>query len=368
MSERPREGKQNSEDFAKKESLPQKIVEKRISIFDSLKKSKLIRPLVLALALTAGGGPLIGRAQKEFLHSQERSARTEYWRKSGENLRERVEKMIIKAQQKENEENEEIEKDFELREQKMVQIREIFGDHAFLGYRAKEGREGVAVGNFKFQYAGGEIQISAEHMREAVMAGFPRRWAGEIKTIAQVGEIKKANVQYGLRGDWNTLATTTKNLIAEEDITFYKDSESNPRDFFYILSHEIGHANDWGSDNEMNFSERFDLLLAMRERLRSEDRHISDYVENIKNEDKQKELYLKASEYWAEICAAYFSDPANLNYKDFALVDAKVKKYDPEFDGKKWHQAKANLGAEMQNQSRIKQIKNSINEKEYEVY
>ncbi len=356
MFEEPTKEKQETESLAKKEVLPQKsrATEKSSGIFDSLKKSKLIRPLVLALALAAGGGPLVGKARDRFFEIKDQSARIEHLNKSIAIHDKNIER---------------IRRESDILVQKIRQAQEIFGHRAAFGFNSEEEiKEKMAVGYFKLRYDNEPVQISGEHLYEAVKIGFPQQWVEkEIKTIKQVEEVKRVGSHYGLKGNWKTVATTTRKLFLREDITFYKDSETNLEEFLHTLSHEIGHANDWESDNEMDATERVDLLLAIRERLQSKDRYVSDYVESIENKDKQEELYLKAVEYWAEICAAYFSDPENLNYKDFVLVNNTIKKHEPDYDSSKWQEAKAKLYTEMQNQSRISQIKKSMDD-DYERY
>jgi hypothetical protein len=104
-----------------------------------------------------------------------------------------------------------------------------------------------------------------------------------------------------------------------------------------ISSHELGHANDWENDKEINISERVMLLKAIWERLNSEDKLITREAKlgNIEYYESKKDNYKKAQEYWAELCKEYFSFPSLLKKdhpKDFEIVDNFMKKQDPNFN------------------------------------
>lgn len=181
--------------------------------------------------------------------------------------------------------------------------------------------------------------ISAEVLEAIAVQTYPEGWVeGEITSISQdlINRGSEGMNNYGLTG-WSTIASCIQEsrVGGKSQIIFYKDSAKNTlyENINEALSHEIAHANDWEADNELSFEERLNLLLAIADRVRSEDRYLSTYVESINNEDKQKELYLKCTEYWAEICSRYFGDSAdNLNYKDVQIIEGMVKKEDPDFD------------------------------------
>ncbi len=128
------------------------------------------------------------------------------------------------------------------------------------------------------------------------------------------------------------IAQCTPYLSSENVITLFQPSvRMEMNELLETLAHEIGHANDWDSDNSLSAEDRFDLLLAVSNRVRSKDRFMSSYVESINNDDNKIELYNKCVEYWAEIYSAYILRPSMLNYEDFKIVDALVKKADPDF-------------------------------------
>ena len=103
-----------------------------------------------------------------------------------------------------------------------------------------------------------------------------------------------------------------------------------------VIFHEISHCNDWVRDSEMGLIERLRMLKLITERINSEDRFISDYVEAIDSPNGKKQTqYIKATEYWAEICEEYFAAPEAFkieNPVDFKIVDDFIKKQSPGFD------------------------------------
>jgi len=213
-------------------------------------------------------------------------------------------------------------------------------------YPESEGRgSNVEVSDVK--YLGGELK--GESLRKIAQETFPKNWVkGEVSQITQEGEPDFNMDEYGLREGWVTLATCGKDDVdnsRKSKIEFYQVSNEQSRQelFGRVLAHEFAHANDWERDNEMSTTERADLILAIAKRLESEDRYKSDYVESINNSDKQKERYYKATEYWAEICSAYFNNPDSLNVQDWFLVHENVKKSDPSFDARQKKEQRVNL-------------------------
>jgi|SRR3989344_3359450 len=177
-----------------------------------------------------------------------------------------------------------------------------------------------------------KVELDTLFLREVLRKTFPRNWfEGEI-SIIRFKDTKEFDPDYGIFGGESWADFNRGNNV----ITFYAPARSktvhvNIND---CLAHELGHVNDWESDKETSFAEKVKLLLDVTNRLNEEDRYNSPYVELIKNEDEKRERYLKATEYWAEICGAYFSLPEYMNYKDFKLVDDWVQKQDSDFNVK----------------------------------
>lgn len=178
-----------------------------------------------------------------------------------------------------------------------------------------------------------EQRISAGQLRE-LLNYYPRGWVDtEIASITQSDLPDSLAEEYGIEGE-SAATCSTEVGETKSRIDFHRASQEE--NLYWVLTnylpHEIGHANDWSTDEEMSVGERMDLLLAIADRLVSDDRYQSAYVEEINNPDKQQEFYLKATEYWAEICAQYFDLPEAMNIKDFALVDRVVRRGDPQYD------------------------------------
>ncbi|MFH1236475.1 MAG: hypothetical protein V1685_06100, partial [Parcubacteria group bacterium] len=103
-------------------------------------------------------------------------------------------------------------------------------------------------------------------------------------------------------------------------------------------------------DNNLTVDQRLTLFAEVTRRF-TEGRNLyqSEYVESINNPDAIENLNIKVSEYWAEICAAYFTEPEKMksnNPEDFALVDRWVKLQDPGYDTVVQAEARQRLSAE----------------------
>lgn len=193
-----------------------------------------------------------------------------------------------------------------------------------------------------------EQTLDRDKMGEIVTQTFPKNWVNnKIARVAQekIGHMEQTNAKYGLAKGWYTVAENRQAASSEKDgnkrdIVFNTPGANKKGLNIYemvteILPHEIAHSNDWDRDDKMSLEERMKLLLSVGERLQAPDRYMSQYVESINASgklDKQAENYQKATEYWAEICAQYFSHPARLSIRDFQLVDSRVRKTDQNFD------------------------------------
>lgn len=178
-----------------------------------------------------------------------------------------------------------------------------------------------------------DVRISREQLGVYVNGTFPRGWvSNEVASIEQTDVRVPSDERYGIVG--GEAAAACRRGQDRDTIVFYGGSKTEYMGSVLrgTLPHELGHANDWESDAEMSGEERLDLLVAVGERLGSEDRYRSAYVEKINNPDEKRELYTKAVEYWAEICSQYFRNPEAMDVKDFQLVDARVRKVDPDYD------------------------------------
>ncbi len=101
-----------------------------------------------------------------------------------------------------------------------------------------------------------------------------------------------------------------------------------------LIAHELAHLNDWDTNKLLTLEERLELLNKILERLNSEDRYQSSYVESITNDNKQYEKYSKAQEYYAEIMEVYFSvnGPISLPEADRAIAREVIYKLNPQYN------------------------------------
>jgi hypothetical protein len=101
------------------------------------------------------------------------------------------------------------------------------------------------------------------------------------------------------------------------------------------FSHEIGHANDWEHEGRTDFKHRVEFLYEVSNSCFTEGAYRDEYIDFIKNKDKNKENYYKTAEYWATICDHYFTVPGMfraLNPREFEMVDKYVKMEDPNYN------------------------------------
>lgn len=195
--------------------------------------------------------------------------------------------------------------------------------------------------------------IEGSRLMDIVDRTFPKNWVrGEIRSITQSDQNRPMASRYGIKGV--EAAHAGKGEVVFGAVSRHYLAETIFED---VLPHELGHENDWISDKDMSAEERADLLLKVTARLSAADRYHSDYVEEINNpEDPQRELYDKAKEYWAEIVSQYFRDYNVLSVEDFALVDAVVMKNDPGFRVDKAKQDRQSMLDTIRRQGKIAQL------------
>ena len=109
----------------------------------------------------------------------------------------------------------------------------------------------------------------------------------------------------------------------------------------HTFAHEAAHANDWETKQGLNILERTQFLQKVTNRMSSDTAYSaqsladgSDYWRSY-DDGTEKGFRRMAKEYWAEICAAYFTNPRSFKTKspeDFALVQEMVAKTDSDFD------------------------------------
>jgi len=105
----------------------------------------------------------------------------------------------------------------------------------------------------------------------------------------------------------------------------------------WYFSHESSHANDWEGESQMDYKKRVDFLHEVSQNCFREGafRDIFEYVDSIKNKDKNKENYYKVREYWGSCCEYYFTFPEILKEdhpREFEMVDKYVKMEDKNYN------------------------------------
>jgi hypothetical protein len=141
----------------------------------------------------------------------------------------------------------------------------------------------------------------------------PENITNEIAYIQFVDVEKKIPEKYGHKLQGNDVGGSSYVYHVEINKNDLKDGDAQSyASSFGTIFHEISHCNDWYKDQEMNPKERLDLVKSIIERLKSDDRFMSDYVENIENNNPYEEMDIKTQEYFAEIGEAYFMSPKEL--------------------------------------------------------
>lgn len=177
--------------------------------------------------------------------------------------------------------------------------------------------------------------LKQESLKKIIYETYPKNWFfGEVSSLklSNNPDTDSSTNMYG-----SNLEAVAHMTRAGQEMEFFKyneNFENNPRLTISVLGHEAGHANDWESNKVLTPKERLNLLINVANRLDDENRFISNYVENkIVTKDPKSRLYVKATEYWAEICGEYFTNGnANLAPEDVALIEGIIKKKDADFD------------------------------------
>ncbi|MFA6909124.1 MAG: hypothetical protein WC289_04570 [Patescibacteria group bacterium] len=213
-----------------------------------------------------------------------------------------------------------VEKQISATEFRRVVERMLVGDYAREtrgeGIKIKE----VATRGFD------EIGYDSEKLRQILLETYPEGW---VDTEIDTFEYKK-NVLPLVGGIAISDSYGSSNVL----IDTHGSTRSSSMDD--IIAHESGHVNDWESDNTFSAKDRLQLLERTARRYFTGDNlYDSWYVETKTDPDIQKQNYIRLKEYWAEICAAYFTNNIFLKKnhpEDFALVDEWVKKHDDTYD------------------------------------
>lgn len=222
----------------------------------------------------------------------------------------------------------------------------IKGDLAALDAQDENRTEPVFGGFDRDSHLGKNASI--EHYPDYVFTEsfgmYPQGWlAGEVSSV-KIEDGNEARVS----GD-NVQGASfhpSDDFVVIYDISdTISEDEFNPHSFDKFMqdsfAHETGHANDWQTKIDLNALERFELLDSVTQRMMSEDAFSdesladgSDYWRSF-DDGTQDGFSVMAKEYWAEIVAAYFTEPDILQSDyplDFALVQEVIEKTDNSFD------------------------------------
>ncbi len=134
-------------------------------------------------------------------------------------------------------------------------------------------------------------------------------------------------------------------VIAEHDgygnITFYRDSQI--KNFYSLvagtLTHELAHRQDkrknpnFSQEGNLSQDELENLDKSLTERVESDDRFKSDYVEAINNVNYKRELSSKKTEWWAEGASEYHKPGhGRLNTTEIKFFEYWFQIFDPSSD------------------------------------
>ncbi len=173
--------------------------------------------------------------------------------------------------------------------------------------------------------------VPAEEFLSKMEVFFPKGWIkGEVQSFTFKEQYPKLTA-YGAKSQTAGEVGNNKELFLYGVQTEESQGET--------LAHELGHENDWERSTKLSPEQRLELLMKVHDRVTSENRFRSDYVESILSgelypEMKDPKVILQTAtvEYWAEITGEYFSNGVgNLASEDVEVIEWMIQKVDPEF-------------------------------------
>lgn len=174
--------------------------------------------------------------------------------------------------------------------------------------------------------------VSTENFMSKMETFFPKGWIkGEIGSF-HYDEKHPELTDYGSKGSV-LLGEVGENKALS---LFGIDRELSVAQTF---AHELGHENDWERSTKLSPEQRLELLMKVHDRVISDNRFRSDYVESVLNgslypemKDEKTTLQTATTEYWAEILEEYFSNGVNnLPVEDVEVIEWMIRIVDPEF-------------------------------------
>jgi hypothetical protein len=157
---------------------------------------------------------------------------------------------------------------------------------------------------------------------------YPAQWFISTDAVLFVNEERDLPEEYGIEDIEAGLAGQADggSIYHEKPgkISLFKQFSYDMKNITSILDHEFAHQNDWTRNIILSEPQRIKLLCDATSAFSESKEFFSEYVESIKNDDKQREAYIKVTEYWAEAIEQYMTaGPENYkktNPTEYALV------------------------------------------------
>jgi hypothetical protein len=193
-----------------------------------------------------------------------------------------------------------------------------------------------------------KFKISNETVEAVVNQTMPKGFARNISQISYRNYNSPLPLSYGVKLMQSSGEAAHASRF-KKSIQVTKGAEASGKKWIVgeMLPHEMFHLQDWWSNSLLTADERIDLLKKIVERVKSPDRYKSEYVEGIENIDQKLKLLTRATEYFAEIGAAYVSEKYEmLPQADRLIIKELIDKTDPDFDRAKALKKRGKLVAE----------------------
>jgi hypothetical protein len=165
-------------------------------------------------------------------------------------------------------------------------------------------RENVEKG-VKIEGFEGASGLGKKGLDEA-FAKLDPRWARGNISAYQYDNTTKTNHVFGIAGEaYGEGLSGVFYSSGNERVTVYKSrSLENQQDYSDLISHEIGHHNDWSNTNALTIQERLKMLVEVTRRMDNPDSFKSPYVQvdipELYKDKSEGEIKLRqAQEYWA---------------------------------------------------------------------
>lgn len=241
-------------------------------------------------------------------------------------------------------------------------------DYIKMGYEV--GREEQADDSKEIEFVGfEEIDISEHDLKEMWNE---KRYPTAL--LEGVDEVRFVNEQEIKDGGRRILARADR---GKDKVMFFQpkieEGKKNKKEhlllaFDMTFSHEIGHLNDWASDNDLDPVERVDFLDNVITEMEKEEGYKTRRTEMYDN------IRRKASEWWADLVSAFFQDPTELK-NDYPTSYALAEKWivrGSDFDPKEalaYQEALLDIDTDrsIANKSRLERISEKLSQVKKEV-